>query len=1539
MSSKITQAQLNANKATVYALDDYRKMVNYVSGTNKGYVRFSLGQDGKLKLEKFNNKVDVPLSWRSNTKAEHNCAVREKFADALERDLKYANENTRLRIVGKVLSPTDGANRIQTGKALSRRDIKAALEEYDKVFNTPGGRRNLLHNFFRAAMAECGFKGDLETFKRDFMKLDAYGLDFTVLDKYCADVEGEGPERERMVKSEVEFRTLITHLEGLLDATKMRIGVDTNIKSLARAALEKGDAFGLDVANQNGGKLLSDIRASLTGLLALKGVKNVEAHIETFLQKVLPFYIQDGIANVRDYAGGDKAKQDEAIEANFDFEALVDLAAEFVKEAAEAEKNPGGPKPLDEKDYGVLHQLAVNVAAAKENNEITILVWNATAKNAAVSPDKARELGQRIVSMKELFRRDAAVDNCAARFVIKHFARGAENMLQQDATAVDKVKEYLQQKLVPALQLQYGERWADGKGGYTQNRGVSHFVNQLTDHMQTVVDTVGGGRELYEKLFSHTLPDIINNRIDNAVKGKDRMHFEGGENSGLDYAAKQINRVGMAWRDFRNVKAPVLAEKAIAGFSKILVRQQKKGNIDENQHASLLGDFRARMQSAVERAIDRYFNSPAPEVKSDDLNKDVKDEVQRFMQFFNEEKSAVISEMSHRLDTAIISHSIKGGADGVKAKRDVMDASKPVGEFLSKLSGREKPLDRQLADGPALRRGLERLYFKTLNEMLQARNVDKKPVDSKFVDDVRAAFEKKAADHVANAEKFAKKLDEAVRKKVSGIVNDLIDNPNSSLHDYAKLGKNERKELVDALTGDTMLAKHGHIGTLKARFVENPDVYGKADAETIVENEFADDNSTNSPWRVALRAGKERIMSAAAWIDAKDEQGNTFETKLLASEELRLQQANPEVSPKEIANIAKERTDAMMKRVVDVPILYTIGGREGFDARVGKELADASDARMKAYTAFRSQFMKLAQASLDKCSSLGKEKLATQLKMVLDDASKKNPPPDAKITALAFDKMLTDMVNGIIDKKFDEYLAYSKQYTEAFENADPVMTKRIETRAAELKEAGATDEDVAFFRETIAPLLRDRMEFQIAAKPEEWLGKAGKDKAAKLFDDTFNAIKRDVDAVKLDPSDDKQFEEALRYTLGMIDLEQFMDDPTTCAAVKDNVKTWLKGDDVKGLFKDMRRAMMTLRVYDRGSQAAPAKAALKAVDEFYASLRAAVTGIQSQILMKDFNNTQLEPALKLFELWLEKYDLPKTKFKSGTGGETTLKERAMEHFTQRVKDLQQRIVDNGKVTEPLLSQEYLKSFLQFINEHGTALMILEMKDAVKAGETQRIAESGFGPVFDADAAKKNGDPENIVTAKAVNLSALNKLFDMNMAIVEKEMRNETPSLESLQRWRKNIEERFATHMRNTNAFKASCDTRVKQIQQLGELVPKAMKFLEDAMLERFGGESITTSTKLSEKTIPQVAKFVAVMTNNFMTQMMDKVNSLERTALKTVSNPLKGQNIFTTDTSSESALSNVFRKLAHDCVDGACQTSAYHGLVKQIDKELGIKHK
>ena len=126
MSSKITQAQLDANQAT-YGIDDYRKMVNYTSGTNKGYVRFTKDSNGKLKLEKFNNKIDVPLSWRSNTSAAHNKAVREKFLNALEHDLKYMGDSAN-SIRKLVLAPkVPGKDVEDAGKALSRRELQKIL--------------------------------------------------------------------------------------------------------------------------------------------------------------------------------------------------------------------------------------------------------------------------------------------------------------------------------------------------------------------------------------------------------------------------------------------------------------------------------------------------------------------------------------------------------------------------------------------------------------------------------------------------------------------------------------------------------------------------------------------------------------------------------------------------------------------------------------------------------------------------------------------------------------------------------------------------------------------------------------------------------------------------------------------------------------------------------------------------------------------------------------------------------------------------------------------------------------------------------------------------------------------------------------------------------------------------------------------------------------------------------------------------------------------------------------------------------------------
>ena len=56
MSKNITVDQLTGNQRA-YGIDEFREMVNYSNLKNKGYVRFTLGSDGGLKLEKFNRKI------------------------------------------------------------------------------------------------------------------------------------------------------------------------------------------------------------------------------------------------------------------------------------------------------------------------------------------------------------------------------------------------------------------------------------------------------------------------------------------------------------------------------------------------------------------------------------------------------------------------------------------------------------------------------------------------------------------------------------------------------------------------------------------------------------------------------------------------------------------------------------------------------------------------------------------------------------------------------------------------------------------------------------------------------------------------------------------------------------------------------------------------------------------------------------------------------------------------------------------------------------------------------------------------------------------------------------------------------------------------------------------------------------------------------------------------------------------------------------------------------------------------------------------
>ncbi len=923
---------------------------------------------------------------------------------------------------------------------------------------------------------------------------------------------------------------------------------------------------------------------------------------------------------------------------------------------------------------------------------------------------------------------------------------------------------------------------------------------------------------------------------------------------------------------------------------------------------------------------------------SDNLYKDADEGVKLLTQLLNEEKNAVISEMTQRLNTAVLAHSAN-----VAVKRELMNVGTAVNGIIDSLTGRQPPLDKQLS-GPALRHGLNKLYYQVLNKHLNDRKVSKAPVDEQFVTKVQEAFTKAATAFVAKAEKYAAQLEQTLRRTVADDIEEQIKGEGgTTLQDHAKLGKTELKTVIDALTNDVMLAQHKRLGALKERYLENPETYAKMNAEDAIEKEFSFDESRQNIRMTMIASASERINTVVSWYNMKDEHGFDLHERHVQNELLHLRKEYPELNTAEAVNLAKATVRPVMVRINDYPILYSIGGKDKFTERVNQEVQTSSEAFMKTYMAFRDQFLKAAQPSLDKYSGLTKDVLEKKLAMTLESFSKAEKLPDLKVAVRAFDKMLSDTMNGVLDKTFAAYLEYSKAVTDAHENAIPVLNAEMDAHLDELKEAGATDEDVQFFRDTLASRLRERMETEICNNPKAWLGQEGKDKAATFFKETLDALKMEMSMMRLDPSKPEAFETQVRFFMELNGFREFMDDETTKAAVLENIKTWLKGDSVQQLMVEFRRAQMVTRVYGNDSGTQAVKDAKEVFNKFHAGIRAAVVGIQATILQGEFKNTQLEPALKLFDMWLEKYDLLTTPISRGKES-STLREMAKEHFTQRVHDLQQRMANEGKVSEPLLSQEYLTSFLQFINEHGTSVMLTEMEEKVKAQQMERLTGNSKS-IYELDDIFSSERSTFIRNAVLVNNMGLRKLMDLNMKQVEKELRANPLSIEELQRWREAIETRFARQVRNINSFRMSCESRVMQMRQLSELTPKFMTFLNEALQERFGGKDITSREKIDEITLKNpklgalLSELIATLGNLMAQKMSEKAWAIQNNALTEVKNPLKAQCMFLHDTEDNPALTNSFKELAHSLVKGASETKAYRNLFKQLDKELGVSSK
>ena len=1129
MSKNITAQQLAGNQKA-YGIDEFRNMVNYTNTTNKGYVRFRLTSEG-LKLEKINNKIDFPLSWRSNVSAAHNMAIRTKFLQAMENDLKYMGDaGTTIRNLIITPKKTDGT--LDAGKALSRRDIKAVFEKFDAQFNNGVGRQVILNNFMKAAKAVCGFSGTDDDFAQYYLRTDEHGIDHRFTDYITSkDDYANLPPSERMVKSEIEFRSLLHQLENLVDDAKMRLQTENKLKSIATACAKNNGDFGMVISDND----LSVVRSSLVKLLNKAGVEDVDlgfghknAGLEMFLKNVLPVVVRQGVENLRELPDmNDQASVEQVLDAEFNIDRIFTLAKEFIEGAKKAVAEPAPDGKSGNAAVDALKELTKNVSKKAKEAAVLMRAREVFVLNMHGANGQNMQLAHQVANMTDDFIVEAKLDLFTATFIKDKFVKVADQVEMPDENAyLQKANECIN-KIRVAGQLNFGERWkkdpnakVDANLKLKAGGDAQKFLKEVSDRTVALVNEKGGGVKgggvpMYENLMSRTLPAILNQKIGNSVKsgGAARVNID---EQAYDDVMARLKTTRDIYCTFRDGKGAVLMEKAISSFTRQIDRLLKKGNIDAQTYNTLLADFTNRIKGGMKRAVEKFFELTPPHTKSDPKEVE-KDGLRHLENFFNEEKGEVLADMRQRIATYVITR----GFGGEVRNKLLNQLDERVNECAAKLKANGVELKFQ-DEGTTLTTALTKLYYKVLADQCDSKKIAGKPLDDAFVNKVLNAFYAAAKELVNSTNKLADVLDRDMKLMITTATNRLFEkeepeDPEPLCSEYKPavgkeggITKDEYKATKESMENDLAVTLQTKVDELKNNFLRNPEAYSKKNvgdfksASDLFPNVGKDGLYTeDSILRMQLNTINKKITTVQGWINANGTNGEPkLEDTLAADEKARIKAKYESEGPdkkipaNEISNIVERAVKEVLATADKYPLSYATGDKAKFLDRVNKQVQALVDKHVQAYETFREQFVKDAQPILDKYvdalkteTKSGRQVAEEKMLQVLDSISSEKDVPKIKGFATAFDGMLKKLVDEKIDMKMDAFLVYSKKVTSAYEKCMPVFTEAVMKFAREKllpTKIGADEADIAFLQNKLLPVLREKFEDEIQKAGEEY---------------------------------------------------------------------------------------------------------------------------------------------------------------------------------------------------------------------------------------------------------------------------------------------------------------------------------------------------------------------------------------------------------------------------------------------------------------------
>ncbi len=1565
MSKNITAAQLDANQS-IYKIDDYRKMVNYESGTNKGYVRFTTASDGKLKIEKFNNKIDVPLSWRSNVSAAHNKSVRAKFLSAIESDLRFMGEAGE-KIKDMILRPKNANGQIEAGKALSRRELKAIFEKFDSEFNNGFGRMKIVENFFKDAMARCGFIGSKDDFIAKYLKPSMKGIDITKQLYFETDeANAANPDpTKRMKMGETEFRAYLVQLDNLVATAKLRVDAEKACKDVARGIAANAANFGGEVPEADVGK----VRAALKGILKDEGVEAVDlgfgtagSTLELFISNVLPVMVRQAAENIRDFADNNNpASVEEVLEGDLSIDKIVDAAKRFIEGANkvldEKVEVPQDRDEIDRKMNAVKATIAFQQATQKRlavfGAAREAIVYNVNLKQA----EGGKALAQGVVALTETYIKEANLANYTTKFLLDNYAKGASDLPQHEANFEQKAKEHINQ-LVVAGQLNYGERWATGvipgmnipqlkAGG-----NVQKFLKAMSDGAIDIANEERGGLPMVDNLLKRTVPNILNQKIGNSLASKGAMRLHIDEASYPD-ALNAMRLAAKAYKKFFHDSEQLLVGKALTSFRTQLDRLLKKGNITADEYNTLYADYKTRIDSALSRAVERFYGK-TPLAKSESDDKAIKAGAKILETLFSEEKDAVTSEMRQRISSIALAN-----AYGGEERRKLLDVKAHVDACRDSLAQAGVKLTADFGDGE-LTVALNKLYWKVLEKKIEGKKLGHHQIGTNFNDSVQSAFVSAAKDLVNGVNGLCTKLDERLRVYMEDALNAAL--KPETMETYKKeFGKDGVKTLAKSVADGVLLSYKGKTDEIKRNFLANPETYTKksANVEKIVLSFFDLPGidklySKENVSYVFESVLDERTFAVLSWIynPTGPEGKSTLAADLAAGEKTRVLADDSKVKnyasampANELANIVNQAVKEVLAHAEKFAIMYATGGRKEFMERINKEIQAIVDKHVESHAKFREAFVKDALPILEKYDDAlrtethrGKDVATAKMNEVLNAISRDKEPPKVKGFATAFDGMLKKMLEDKVDMEVSEFMVYSKKVTDAYEKCMPAFEAKIREMHGKLKEAGATDDDIRHLEEKLMPVLRQDMETQILNHLDDYTRKDIAVPLAENWADTqVNAMVHKLNDMNLTTHI------GLLMVFNDIGMKELLTGSDAVEnATKEALATALKSPDAQKIVADARKAAMTEVAYGANTTSAEPKAATEAQEAFRRFVRDTVLGVQKSVLEGEFNETQVEPAVKLFELWLEKYNLPDIHVSSEDIKQGTLKDAAVAHFKKRVVALQQEISEKGRASEPLLSANYIKGFVTYLNRIGRKAMYTAMESDLVSKRTKEImASKSYLAAYELPPEGDDGLRDIVF----LNVTGLQEHLVAAMKRAEAVLSNTVVSLEDMHRWSELITNEMDKQIADTGAvldqYHQFAHSRSEMIGTIDlEFVSGDYaidQYLGDALKDHFGGMDISDVKVVTPEFMKKHKTTVTDMVNHLkgiVKAGIDKQKAMLKA--EATNNPKLGEIHFRFPGTKQ--LEVMFRDVADSAVEAIAgqkkgdYVSFFHAVEKEVKK-------